>query len=184
MPLKFVSESVRHLSPPAQLFNVSVYSSGHSPRYVMISVSPLSRVPIVSFATFVQNNWLLILVFVTSGGMLVWPLFQRRLAPGRDVGTHEATRLINSNAVLLDVRETKEFEGGRLPRAIHIPLSQLASRGGELSRHAGKPVITYDMAGNRSRMANGVLGRLGFKDVYNLRGGYKAWKDAGLPVEK
>jgi len=138
----------------------------------------------VSFATFVQNNWLLILVFVTSGGMLVWPLFQKRLAPGRDVGTHEATRLINSNAVLLDVRETKEFEGGRLPRAIHIPLSQLASRGGELSRHAGKPVITYDMAGNRSRMANGVLGRLGFKDVYNLRGGYKAWKDAGLPVEK
>jgi rhodanese-related sulfurtransferase len=33
-------------------------------------------------------------------------------------------------------------------------------------------------------LANAPLGRLGFKDVYNLRGGYSAWKDAGLPVEK
>ena len=138
----------------------------------------------MSFASFVQNNWLLILVFVMSGVMLLWPLIQRQIAPGKDVGTHEATKLINANAVLLDLRETKEYEGGRLPNAIHIPLSQLASRGGELSRHAGKPVVAYDMTGNRARMANSVLGRLGFKDVYNLRGGYKAWKDAGLPVEK
>jgi rhodanese-related sulfurtransferase len=135
--------------------------------------------------SFVQNNWLLILVFVLSGAMLVWPLVHRRLSPGKDVGNLEATRLINSsNAVLLDVRETKEYEGGRLPNAIHIPLSQLANRGGELARYAGKPVVAYCMTGNRSQMANAVLGRLGFKDVYNLRGGYKAWKDAGLPVEK
>ena len=117
--------------------------------------------------------------------MLVWPLIQRRFSPGKDVGNHEATRLINSShAVLLDVRETKEYEGGRLPNAIHIPLSQLAARGAELARYAGKPIVAYDMTGNRSRMANGALGRLGFKEVYNLRGGYKAWKDAGLPVEK
>jgi len=135
--------------------------------------------------SFVQNNWLLILVFVSSGIMLIWPLIHRRLSPGRDVGNHEATRLINSShAVLLDIRETKEYEGGRLPNAIHIPLSQLASRGAELARNAGKPIIAYDMAGGRSRMANGALGRLGFKEIYNLRGGYKAWKDAGLPVEK
>ena len=126
---------------------------------------------------FVQNNWLLILVFVLSGAMLVWPLIQKRLSPGRDVGTLEATRLINSsNAVLLDIREAKEYEGRRLPRALHIPLSQLAGRGGELSRYKGKPVVVYCMVGNRSRTANTVLGRLGFTDVYNLRGGYKAWK--------
>lgn len=135
--------------------------------------------------SFVQNNWLLIIVFVVSGAMLLWPLVQRRFSPGRDVSNHEATRLVNSsNAALLDVRETKEYEGGRLPNAIHIPLSQLASRGGELARHAGKPIVAYDMTGSRSRMTNAALGRLGFKEIYNLRGGYKAWKDAGLPVEK
>jgi rhodanese-related sulfurtransferase len=134
---------------------------------------------------FLQHNWMLILVLVTSGGMLVWPLVQRRLSPAKDVGNLEATRLINSaNAVLVDVRETKEFEGGRLPKAVHIPLSQLDSRGSELARYAGRPVVAYCMSGNRSRMAVRALARLGFTDVYHLQGGYRAWRDAGLPVEK
>ena len=83
---------------------------------------------------------------VVSGAMLVWPIVQRRLSPVRDIGNLEATRLINSaNALLVDVRETKEFEGGRLPKAVHIPLSQLDSRGDELARHAGRPVVAYCM---------------------------------------
>ena len=135
--------------------------------------------------SFLQNNWMLLLVLVMSGAMLVWPLLQRRMSPAKEVGNLEATRLINSaNAVLVDVRETKEFEGGRLPKAVHIPLSQLESRGSELARYAGRPVVAYCMSGNRSRMAGRALARLGFTDVYNLQGGYRAWKDAGLPVEK
>ena len=134
---------------------------------------------------FVQNNWMLILVLIASGAMLVWPLVQRRLSPSRDVGNLEATRLVNTaNAELLDVRETQEFEGGRLPNAVHIPLSQIESRGGELARSTARPVIVYCMSGNRSRMAGKALARVGFKDIYNLQGGYRAWKDAGLPVEK
>lgn len=134
---------------------------------------------------FVQNNWMLILVLIASGAMLVWPLVQRRLSPSRDVGNLEATRLVNTaNAVLLDVRETPEFEGGRLPNAVHIPLSQIESRGGELARNTARPVIVYCMSGNRSRMAGKALARIGFKDIYSLQGGYRAWKDAGLPVEK
>jgi rhodanese-related sulfurtransferase len=135
--------------------------------------------------SFLQNNWMLLLVLVMSGAMLVWPLVQRRMSPAKDVGNLEATRLINSaNAVLVDVRETKEFEGGRLPKAVHIPMSQLDSRGSELARYAGRPVVAYCMSGNRSRMAGRALARLGFTDVYHLQGGYRAWKDAGLPVEK
>jgi rhodanese-related sulfurtransferase len=135
--------------------------------------------------SFVQNNWLLILVLISSGAMLVWPLVQRRMSPAKDVGNLEATRLINSaNAVLIDVRETNEYEGGRLPRAVHIPLSQIESRGDELKRFVGRPVVAYCMSGNRSRMAVGALARVGFKDIYHLHGGYRAWKDAGLPVEK
>jgi rhodanese-related sulfurtransferase len=127
----------------------------------------------------------LILVLVLSGAMLVWPTIQRRLSPSKDLGNLEVTRLINSaNAVLLDVRETQEFEGGRLPNAVHIPLSQLESRGSELARSASRPIVAYCMTGNRSRMAGKALARAGFKEIYNLRGGYRAWKDAGLPVEK
>ncbi len=135
--------------------------------------------------SFLENNWLLILVFFMSGAMLAWPLVQRRMSPVKDIGNLEATRLINSaNAVLIDVRETKEFEGGRLPNAIHIPLSQLGSRGAELARYVGRPVVAYCASGTRSRMAGSALARLGFTDVHHLLGGYRAWKAAGLPVEK
>ena len=134
--------------------------------------------------SFLEANWYLVLAMVVSGAMLVWPLIQRRLSPVRDIGTLEATRLINSNAVLVDLRETAEFEGGRLPKAIHIPLSQLESRSGELGKLKERPVVAYCMTGNRSSLAAKILERAGFKDIYQLRGGYRAWKDAGLPVEK
>jgi rhodanese-related sulfurtransferase len=135
--------------------------------------------------SFVEANWYLILAMVASGAMLVWPLVQRRLSPVKDVGTLEATRLINSsNAVLVDVRETQEYEGGRLPKAVHIPLSQLETRSGELAKSKDRPVVAYCMTGNRSSLAAKILEKAGFKDIYQLRGGYRAWKDAGLPIEK
>jgi rhodanese-related sulfurtransferase len=135
--------------------------------------------------SFIQANWLLIAVMIVSGAMLVWPIVQGRLSPIRNIGNLEATRLINStNAMLVDLRETQEFTGGRLPGAVHIPLSQLDTRGSELARHVGRPVIAYCASGNRSRMAGKALARAGFKDIYNLQGGYRAWKEAGLPVEK
>jgi len=42
---------------------------------------------------------------------------------------------------LLDVREPAEYEKGHLPGAVHIPLSRLADRLGELDR--SKPLVTY-----------------------------------------
>ncbi|GIK85696.1 MAG: rhodanese-like domain-containing protein [Burkholderiales bacterium] len=135
--------------------------------------------------SFFQENWLLILVAFVSGAMLVWPLVQKRFSPMKELGTLGVTHLVNhQDALLLDVRETKEYEGGRLPNAVHVPLSQLEARAGELARHAARPVIAYCATGARSRMAGAALAKAGFKDIYNLNGGIRAWKDAGLPVEK
>ncbi len=135
--------------------------------------------------SFVQQNWMLILVLILSGGMLLWPLVQRRLSPMREIGNFGATQLLNArNAVVLDVREPSEFGAGRLPKAINIPLGQLANRASELAKLAGRPVIVYCERGARSRGAGGALAKQGFTDVYSLAGGFRAWKDAGLPVEK
>ena len=134
---------------------------------------------------FLEKNWPLVLVFVLSGAMLLWPMLQRRLSPAREIGTFDATRLINSaNAVLLDVREPKEFSGSRLPNAMHIPLSQLAERGAELAKFASRPVIVYCDRGMRGGAATSALTKLGFTHVLSLRGGLRAWKDAGLPMQK
>jgi rhodanese-related sulfurtransferase len=130
---------------------------------------------------FVLDNWMLIAVMAASGAMLLWPLIQNRLSPVKDVGNAEATLLVNrSNAVFLDVREAKEYSGGHLPNAIHIPLSQLDARAGELAKLTARPVVAYCESGRRSRSAATALGRAGFKDVYSLFG----WKKDGLPVEK
>ena len=108
-----------------------------------------------------------------------------RWSPTREIGAMEATRLINRrNALMLDVREPKEYEGGRVPNAMHLPGSQLASRGQELRKLTGRPVIAYCDRGQRSRAAAAALAKLGFTEVYTLRGGLRAWSDAGLPVDK
>jgi rhodanese-related sulfurtransferase len=134
---------------------------------------------------FVRENWLLVLVAFASGAMLVWPLIQRRLGPARSLGTSEAIRLINSrDAVMLDVRDAKELANGRVPNAVHVPMSELANRSAEFARQAGKPVIAYCDTGNRSAAAAATLAKAGVAEVYNLSGGFRAWRDAGLPVDK
>ncbi|MBU6485639.1 MAG: rhodanese-like domain-containing protein [Betaproteobacteria bacterium] len=134
---------------------------------------------------FITENWSLALVFVVSGAMLLWPLIKGRLSSTEQIGTLEATRLINNeNPLLLDVREPNEYDSGHLPGALHIPLSQIKDRSGELARYATRPVIVYCERGMRSSGAASALSRLGFSRVLELRGGLRAWRDAGLPTKK
>ena len=134
---------------------------------------------------FLEKNWILVVAMVVSGAMLIWPLIARRLSPVREVGTLNVTQLMNhEHAVLLDVREPADFKGGKLPGAVHIPLSQLGQRAGELAKLTSRPVVAYCALGRRSPSAAGMLSKLGFASIYSLRGGLKAWKDAGLPVDE
>ena len=134
---------------------------------------------------FLESNWWLVLILLVSGGMLLWPLVGGRFSSVREIGAFEATALINRrNAVLVDVREEKEYEESRIPSAVHVPQSQLANRAQELKKHTARPVIAYCERGQRSRIAAGALAKLGFTEVYTLRGGLRAWSEAGLPVQK
>ena len=74
---------------------------------------------------------------------------------------------------LLDVRQPREYEESRIPGATLIPLPQLSDRLQELDPE--KPVLTYCAIGGRSRAAAQLLAGQGFKEVYNLKGGIKAW---------
>ena len=140
---------------------------------------------LLELEAFITRNWPLVLVFVISGAMLLWPLLQRRLSPSREIGTLDATRLLNSeNPLVLDVREPNELAGGRLPNALHIPLSQLKNRGAEIAKYAARPVIVYCDRGTRGGAAVAALAQLGFTRVQSLRGGVRAWKEAGLPLAK
>ncbi len=82
-------------------------------------------------------------------------------------------------AVLLDVRESVEWKSGHAPNARHLPLSALGRRRGELP--TDRPIVTVCHSGMRSARAASLLARAGH-EVYNLRGGMRAWTHAGLPV--
>lgn len=132
---------------------------------------------------FTGNHPFLILAFVGTLAALIYSEISRRLSGMLTVGAIEATQLSNrENAVFLDIREDKEYQGGHIPEAIHIPLSQLSGRVSELGKYKDNPVIAYCRSGNRSNAAGGVLKKNGFESVYNLGGGIVAWEKANLPV--
>ena len=84
---------------------------------------------------------------------------------------------------LLDVRQPKEYEAEHLPGARLIPIKELAQRQAELD--PARPVLVYCAVGGRSRAAAQYLNGQGFKEVYNVAGGIKAWEGgkAAGPVE-
>jgi len=133
---------------------------------------------------FVMDNIFLIAVAFVSGAMLVWPMV-RRGSGGPSVNTLEATQLINrQDALVLDVREQAEYAQSHILNSRLLPLSQIEARVGDIEKFKDKPVIVYCATGNRSSSAAAVLRKSGFSNVSNLSGGFAAWQQAGLPVQK
>ena len=133
---------------------------------------------------FVMDNIFLIAVALVSGAMLIWPLL-RRGAGGPSVNTLEATQLINrQDALVLDVREQAEYAQSHILNSRGLPLSQIEARIADIEKFKDKPVIVYCATGNRSSTAAALMRKHGFSSVFNLSGGFAAWQQAGLPVQK
>jgi len=131
---------------------------------------------------FLQDNWMLVALAVVSGAMLVWNFIGGSLSGVDQADTLKATRLYNDDALILDVREDKEYASGHIPKAKHIPLGQLASRMQELEKFKDKPILVTCRSGHRSARACGMLKKAGFVTVFNQEGGILAWERANLPV--
>ena len=91
-----------------------------------------------------------------------------------------AELLDDGEVQLIDVRESHEWEAGRIAGARHIELERLAGRSGEISRD--RPVVFQCRLGARSAMATAAFRKAGW-DAYNLTGGLMAWAEAGLPLD-
>ena len=134
---------------------------------------------------FLYANWMLVLIMFMSGTMLLYPLIQRRSSGMAEVGNVRLTHLMNrEDATVLDIREAKDIGGTKIIGAIHVPFSQLKDRIITLAADKAKPLVVYDARGQRAMMAGSSLKEAGFTQLYNLNGGFKAWTEAGLPVEK
>jgi hydroxyacylglutathione hydrolase len=107
---------------------------------------------------------------------------QQQQAPFRDLKVDEIKQLIDEGGrEVVDVREDWEWNKGHLPGARHVVLSSILANP---TGHAFKDgTIFVCQVGERSAVASEMAVALGVKDVVNFRGGTKAWKDAGLPLE-
>lgn len=83
---------------------------------------------------------------------------------------------------LIDVREDKEWEAGHAARAEHVGKGILERDIEEKIPDKSAEVILYCGGGFRSALAADVLQHMGYKNVYSLAGGWKAWKESGAPT--
>jgi rhodanese-related sulfurtransferase len=141
-----------------------------------------------SFVVFLQKNPFNMMLFggaVATGLMLLWPMVMRPFRAGREVGVVEAVQLINrKDALVIDVRDTGEYEAGHIAGARHVPEKQLAERLKELEKFKDRALLVVCRNGVRSGVAVQVLRRGGFNSAVNLQGGIAAWEQAGMPLEK
>lgn len=141
-----------------------------------------------AFFVFLQKspfNMMLFGAAIASGAMLLWPVISRPFRAGRDVSVVEAVQLINrEDALILDVRDTGEFESGHITGARHLPERQVMERVKEIEKFKDRAIIVVCASGMRSSAAVTALRKSGFNGAVNLSGGVGAWVQAGMPLEK
>jgi sulfur-carrier protein adenylyltransferase/sulfurtransferase len=89
-----------------------------------------------------------------------------------------------SRPVLIDVRESEEWDAGHIPGAKHVPRGHLESRIEGAVPDRSQQVVLYCASGNRSALAAHTLRELlGYEHVASMIGGITLWKDRGYEVE-
>ncbi len=98
---------------------------------------------------------------------------------------------LNSDTILIDIREPEEYARGHIPGAIHVPRGMLEFQIMKTLEHIGvnadpadADMVLYCGTGGRSALATKSMDDMGFRNVRSMDGGIVAWNEAGLPVDK
>jgi rhodanese-related sulfurtransferase len=86
--------------------------------------------------------------------------------------------------VLIDVREESEFAAGHLPGAVHIGKGVIERDIEAKVPDPHTPLVLYCGGGFRSALAADALQKMGYTKVISMDGGWRAWTEQGLPVER
>ena len=133
------------------------------------------------------RHWLFfgsVLVFATviahSGGPAKQASFD---SPG--VSVPDAIALIDSGALVIDVRERSVSAGSHLPGALLIPLEVVAAHLSRMELSKAHTIVVYcNQGAGRGPAAVQALTQAGFTNVVNLQAGIEGWRAAGLPTAK
>lgn len=84
---------------------------------------------------------------------------------------------------LVDVREESEWAKGHLPQALHLGKGVVERDIEERIPDTNAEIVLYCGGGYRSALAAENLQRMGYTNVISMAGGFKGWRDAGLPLD-
>lgn len=94
---------------------------------------------------------------------------------------HDATA--GNDVQLLDVRTAKEFEEGHLEHAKNIDVLEDDFSEKTKTLDKDQPVYLYCRSGNRSAKASSILKDMGFKEIYDMEGGYLKWESEDMQAK-
>src|SRR5687768_12576670 len=101
----------------------------------------------------------------------------------REVSPADASKQQADGAILIDVRESEDFAKEHARDAIHVSRGVLEMRIEGIAPDPATPILCYCGGGSRSALAADNLQKMGYSNVASVAGGFKAWKEAGLPTE-
>ena len=91
---------------------------------------------------------------------------------------------LNPDAKLIDVREDNEWDAAHATGASHLGKGIIERDIEAMVPDKSTELILYCGGGYRSALAADVLQQMGYTNVFSMAGGWKAWKDAGRPIEE
>ena len=100
------------------------------------------------------------------------------------ISLDEAKALFDKGGIIfLDCRDSKEYKAGHIPGAINISrgLLEFKIEGKIPDKNAN--IVMYCKSGGRACLACESIGKMGYKNLKNMEGGWMAWEKAGYPVD-
>lgn len=89
-----------------------------------------------------------------------------------------------NNTQLIDVRSPEEYASGHLANFQNVNIAAVGFKEKMAELEKDKPVFVYCAVGGRSALAASTLYEMGFTEIYELKGGIKAWMSEGLETQR
>ena len=134
------------------------------------------------FLEFTSNHVLLVSALMISLFVLIFSELRRKSGGLTNVDAGDAVKLINNDAVVVDIRSADAFARGHIVNAKNIPADEFDAKIGQLDKFKSQPVIAVCDNGITATRTVNSLRSAGFESAYNLKGGMTGWGQAGLPV--
>ena len=131
---------------------------------------------------FVSNNLLLSTALVISFFLVIFSELRRKASGLINIEPADAVKLINNDALVVDIRSADAYGRGHIVNARNIPSDELQSKLDSLEKYKSKPIVAVCDAGISSTRVVNTLRQNGFESAYGLKGGMTGWSQAGLPV--